>query len=109
MVELFGVMTGAAGAASIETTFGVETAEQFALPYMRTVYDPAADTMMERVVAPLDHAYEVPGVEVSVSKVPGHMLKEPLAVITGTTGAAIALTTIAAEVAEQPVLIPVTE
>ena len=65
--------------------------------------------MIERVVAPFDHTYELPGVEVSVSKVPGHMFKEPLAVITGTTGAAIALTLVTAEVAVQPVLIPVTE
>lgn len=102
-------MTGAAGAASIVTVFGVETAEQFELPYMRTEYDPAEDTMMERVVAPFDHAYELPGVDVSVSKVPGHIFKEPLAVITGTTGAAIVLTVVTADVAEQPALILVTE
>jgi len=65
--------------------------------------------MIDRVVAPFDHTYELPGVEVSVSKVPGHMFNGPLAVIKGTTGAAIALTIVTAEVAEQPVLIPVTE
>ena len=65
--------------------------------------------MIERVVAPFDHAYELPGDEVSVNKVPGHMLSGPLAVITGARGAANTLTTVIADVAGHPVFIPVTE
>ena len=65
--------------------------------------------MIERVVAPLDHVYELPGVEVSVSKVPGHIFNGAFGVITGTTGVVVALTTVIAEVAEQPELIPFTE
>jgi hypothetical protein len=65
-----------------------------------TVYEPAADTVIDCVVAPVDQRFPVRAEDVSVIVEP--VQKELGPVIVGVAGGVFAVTTLAAEVAVQP-------
>ena len=54
---------------------------------------------MLAVVAPLDHKYEDPALEVNVTLPPVQKVNGPPAVIVGVAGNALTVTTVAAEIA----------
>ena len=54
---------------------------------------------MLAVVAPLDHKYEDPALDVNVTLPPGQKVVGPPAVIVGAAGMALTVTTVAAETA----------
>ena len=94
------VIVGVAGAALTVTASGAEVAEQPLALVTVTVYEPAADTVIDCVVAPVDQTFPLAEDEVSVIVVPGQKEAGPLMV--GVAGAGLAVTANAAEVAEQP-------
>ena len=51
------------------------------------MYVPAADTVIDCVVAPVDHVFPVAELDVNVTEFPEHNDVEPLAVIVGVAGA----------------------
>jgi hypothetical protein len=67
-----------------------------------TVYVPAALTLMDCVVAPLDQRYEEPALALSVTLPPGQNVVGPEAVIVG-VGQVVTTTGVAALVALHPV------
>ena len=67
-----------------------------------TLYAPDALAVMDRVVAPLDHAYEKPSGAVSVTDPPSQNEVGPLAVMAGVSGSGFSVTTVGALVAVQP-------
>ena len=90
------------GATGFElTTNGAELAEQPLASITVTVYDPAADTVIDCVVAPVDHRFPVTDDDVSVTVLPVQT-REPAPLIVGVATAGLAVTTNAADVAEQP-------
>ena len=66
-----------------------------------TLYEPAAETVIDRVVAPFDHAYEAPAEAVSVTEPPAQNVVGPDAVIDA-AGGAFTVTFVGADVALQP-------
>ena len=90
----------ATGVANVVTTCAADVAEQPDAFVTVTVYEPAADTMMDCVVAPVDQTLPVVDEEVRVMVLPGQTNVGPLMV--GVTAPEAAATTKGAEVAEQP-------
>jgi hypothetical protein len=82
------------------TTLATEVAEQPPAFVAMTVYEPAAETAIDWVVAPVDQTLPVAEEEVRVMGVPGQNEAGPLMV--GVVAAALAVTALAADVAEQP-------
>ena len=75
-------IVGTGPLAEVETVTGEETIDTPLEFVTRTVYDPALDTVMERVVCPPGlHKYEDPELAVSVTSLPGQNVVGPLAVI----------------------------
>ena len=58
--------------------------------------------MIDCVVAPFDHKYELAAEEVRVTLPPAQKVVAPLAVIVGVAGVALTVTAVAADVALQP-------
>ena len=56
-------------------------------------------TLILDVVAPVDHKYVVPALDVRVTEPPAQNVVGPEAVIVGVAGSALTLTTVAAETA----------
>jgi hypothetical protein len=83
------------------TTNGAELAEQPLALVTVTVYDPAAETVIDCVVAPLDQRFPVADDDVSVTVLPAHTSELPPLMV-GVDGSGLAVTANAAEVAEQP-------
>jgi hypothetical protein len=75
-------------------------AEQPLALVMVTVYEPAAETMIDCVVAPVDQRFPIAEDDVSVTVLPAQKADGPLMV--GVAGVGFAVTAKAAEVAEQP-------
>lgn len=84
------------------TTVAADVAEQ-PNPFVTvTVYDPEALTVIDCVVAPVDHVFPVAEEEVKVTEPPEQKVVGPPAVMVGVAGVALTVTTVAAEVAEHP-------
>jgi hypothetical protein len=58
------------------------------------VYEPAVVTLIEAVVAPVDHKYEVPVEAVNVTDPPAQNVVGPPAVIVGVEGKAFTVTVV---------------
>jgi hypothetical protein len=96
------LIVGVGGSGLTVTTNGAELAEPPSALVTVTVYVPAAETMIDCVVAPVDQTLPVAAEDVSVIVLPAQNELGPLIVGVGGTGAAVAVTTNGAEVAEQP-------
>ena len=94
------LMVGVAGAGLAVTANGADVAEQPLALVAVTVYEPAAETVIDCVVAPVDQRLPVAEDEVRVIVVPGQKEEGPL--IVGVVAAGLAVTANAPEVAEQP-------
>jgi hypothetical protein len=96
------VIVGVAGFGFTVTVVAAEVALQ-PLPFVTvTVYEPEALTMIDCVVAPVDQEYVKPLGAESVTLPPAQKVVEPLGVIAGVGGFGFTVTTVAAEVALQP-------
>lgn len=96
-----GVITGVFGTGFSVTVTGDEVADGHPATVEVTVNVPAAFTVIEGVVAPVDHRLLVPE-EVSTVLSPGQMSREGFAVITGAGGVGLTVTAIGALTAEHP-------
>jgi len=94
------LMTGVAGAALTVTLKATEVAEQPAAFVTVSVKEPAVETMIDCVVAPVDQRFPVADDEVRVVEPPAQNELAPL--MTGVAGGAVTVTAKAPEVAEQP-------
>jgi hypothetical protein len=94
------LMVGAAGAGLAATANGADVAAQPLALVTVTVYEPAVETVIDCVVAPVDQRLPVADEEVSVMVAPGQKPEGPL--IVGVAGAGLVVTARAVEVAEQP-------
>jgi hypothetical protein len=94
------VIVGVGTTGLVATTNGAEVAAQPLAFVTVTVKVPAAATVIDRVVAPVDQRFPVADEEVSVIVPPPQMLAGP--VMVGMACAGLAVTTLAADVAEQP-------
>jgi hypothetical protein len=94
------LMVGATAAGLAVTAFAAEVALQPFASVTVTVNVPAAETVIDCVVAPVDQRLPVAEDEVSVTVEPGQNDAAP--VIVGVAGAGFADTTFAADVAEHP-------
>ena len=91
----------AAGRALTVTVVAADVAEQPLASVTVTLYAPAALTVMDWVVAPLDQRYALALDDVSVTEPPAQNVVGPPAVMVG-DGGGLTVTLVAAEVAEQP-------
>jgi hypothetical protein len=98
--ELGPLMVGVGGAGFTVTANGEEEAEQPLAFVTVTVNDPAAETVIDCVVAPVDQRLPVADEDVSVMLVPAQKELGPL--IVGVGGAGFTVTANGADVAEQP-------
>ena len=96
----------ATGATKLVTMSGADVAEQPAVVTV-TVYEPATETVIDCVVAPVDQRLPVADDEVSVIVMPVHESVEG-PVMVGVTAPPPAATTNGADVAEQPASVTVT-
>ena len=93
-------MIGVAGSGLTVTTNAAEVAAQPLASVTLTVYEPAAETVIDWVVAPVDQRFPVNDEDVSVIVLPAQKEAGPL--IVGVAGRGLAVTPNAAEVAVQP-------
>jgi hypothetical protein len=91
--ELGPLMVGVVGAAFAVTTKGADVEGQ-PPAVTTTVYEPAVDTMIDRVVSPVDQRFPVAAEEVRVIVVPGQNEDGPL--IVGVAGGALTVTLVVA-------------
>ena len=98
--ELGPVIAGIAGAGFCVTTFATDVAVQPFASVAVTVYEPAALTVIDCVVAPVDQRLPVSADDVRVIVPPGQNEVGPLTV--GTAGAGFEVMTFATDVAVQP-------
>ena len=92
------VIVGVAGKVFTVTVVGTEAEDiQPAAFVTCTEYEPVVLTVMLAVVAPVDHRYEVPALEVRVTLPPVQNVSGPPAVIVGVEGTALTVTFVAAE------------
>jgi hypothetical protein len=98
--ELGPVIVGVTGSGSEVTTCATEVAEQPFASVTVTLYDPAAETVIDCVIAPVDQRFPVNAEDVSVIVLPAQNALGPL--IVGVAGRGFEVTACAAEVAEQP-------
>jgi hypothetical protein len=90
VVEAGCVVIVSAGTASAVTTNGAELAEQPPALVTVTVYDPAAETVIVCVVAPVDQRFPVADEDVRVTLLPAQASEAgPLMVGVGTDGLAV--------------------
>src|SRR5512140_1196090 len=93
-------MVGVAGSGLTETRCAAEVAEQPCASVTVALYVPAAETVIDCVVAPVDQRFPVNADEVRVIVEPAQNEAGPLMV--GVAGVGLTVTTWAADVAEQP-------
>jgi hypothetical protein len=105
MVWVNGCVVMTVGGFAVTLTAALVREQPFALVTV-TLYDPAALTTMDCVVAPVDQRYEALAGAVSVTLAPGQRAVEPLGVMTGTAGSGLTVTAVAALVALQPLALP---
>ena len=105
-----GVIIGVEGEGLTVTVFTAETAVHPEALLTVTVKFPDVETVIDCVVAPVDHAYVVAALDVSRTLPPAQKVVGPPAVIIGVPGLEFTITVVVAEVAEQPgPLLTVTE
>ena len=103
------VMVGAEGNAVTLTVVPAEVAEVQPPLVTATVYVPDAETVIDCVVAPVDHKLPVADDEVNTTLPPAQKVNGPPAEIVGVAGNAVTVTVVPAEVAEvQPPLVTAT-
>lgn len=102
VVEPLAEMEGVDGFAFTVTTVAADVAEHPEPFVTVTVYEPAVLTVIDCVVAPVDHALPVADDEVSVTEPPEQKVVGPPAEMVGVDGLGFIVTTVGAEVAEQP-------
>jgi hypothetical protein len=98
--ELAPLMVGVVAAGLAVTATAAELAEQPVASVTVTVKEPAADTVTDCVVAPVDQRFPVADDEVSVTVLPGQNEAGPLMV--GVAGRGFCVTRNGADVAAQP-------
>lgn len=98
--ELAPLMVGVVAAGFAVTAKAADVAEQPAALVAVTLKEPAAETVIDGVVAPVDQRFPVAADEVSVMLLPGQTAAGPLMV--GAGGSAFCVTAKGAEVAVQP-------
>ena len=102
-------IVGVAGKAVTVTVVPAEVAEVQPPLVTATVYVPDVETVIDCVVAPVDHKFPLADEEVSVTLPPVQKLNGPPAEIVGVAGKAVTVTVVPAEVAEvQPPLVTAT-
>jgi hypothetical protein len=94
------LIVGVAGSGFDVTACAAEVAEQPFASVTVTLYDPAAETVIDCVVAPVDQRLPVNAEDVSVIVLPAQNELGPL--IVGVAGTGFEVTALAADVAEQP-------
>jgi len=94
------VIVGVTGAGAAVTTLAADVAVQPLASVTVTVYEPVAETVMDCVIAPVDQRFPVRDEDVRVIVEPGQKADGPE--IVGTVGAGLAVTTLARDVAVQP-------
>lgn len=94
------VIVGTGGSGFTVTTVGAEVAEHVPFETV-TVYEPAVETVMDCVVAPVDQVFPVAADEVRVTEPPVQKAVGPLAVIVGVGGSGLTVITTAEEVEVQ--------
>ena len=94
------LMIGVAGAGFTVTLNGMVVAEQPLALVTVSVYPPAAETLIDCVVAPVDQRFPVAEDDVSVVELPAQNVLTPL--MTGVGGSGFTVTAYGAEAAEQP-------
>ena len=94
------MIVGVAGKAFTVTVVVAEAAEVQVPLFTETEYVPDSDTVIDCVVAPFDQRFPVADDEVSVTLPPSQNVVAPDAVIVGVVGAALIVTTVAADGAE---------
>ena len=103
-------MVGAAGVEPIETTTVLEFGEEQVPLSKCTKYEPALFTMIDCVVAPVDHTLSVAEDEVKVTDPLGHSVMGPTGVIEGVGNAPPTVTVIVFElIGEHPPTFKVTK
>jgi hypothetical protein len=106
--ELGPLIVGVGGSGFEVTTKAAEVEEQPLAFVTVTLYEPAVETVIDCVVAPVDQRFPVAEDEVRVIVLPVQKDEGPLMV--GVAGSGFEVTTKAAEVEEQPLaLVTVTE
>ena len=96
------VIVGVAGLEFTVTTVAADVAEQPEPFVTVTVYDPEVLTVIDCEVAPLDQRFPLAADDVRVTEPPEQNVVGPPAVIVGIGGFELTVTTVAADVAEQP-------
>jgi hypothetical protein len=96
-----GVMTGTAGSGLTVTAVGALVALHPAALVVVTLYEPDAITVIARVVAPFDQAYDRPAGAVSVTELPWQNVVGPLGVIV-VGGVGLTVTLVGALVVPHP-------
>jgi hypothetical protein len=104
LAEIVGVF----GVGFTVTVVPAEVEEQ-PLTVFVTVYVPEVETVIECVVAPVDHVFPEAALEVKVTLPPEQKVVGPLAEIVGVLGVGFTVTVVPAEVEEQPLVVFVTE
>jgi hypothetical protein len=94
------VITGTAGSGFTVITTGEEVEVQDPFE-TETVYEPLVVTVIDCVVAPVDHVFPVEAEEVNVIDPPAQNEFGPLPAIVGTGGIGFTVTAVAADVEEQ--------
>ena len=102
-------MVGVGGVGLTVTETGADGDEEHP-PALVTVtsYDPAADTVIDCVVAPFDHKYEADAGAVSVTLPPEQNVVGPDGVMTGVGGTGLTVTLCDAEAAQPSEFVAVT-
>jgi hypothetical protein len=96
----FAVITGVLGFDTTVTSTAVEASELHVPSETVTVYVPVAFTVIDGVVEPSDHKYELAADEVNVTEPPAQNVVGPPAVIVGVVGNAFTVTVVPAEAAD---------
>jgi len=91
------VIVGVAGKAFTVTVVGALAVLKHPAAFVTcTVYEPEVVTLIEGVVAPVDHRYVVPALAVKVTDPPEQNAVGPPAVIVGVAGKAFTVTVVGA-------------
>jgi hypothetical protein len=101
VVDPLAEMVGVAGSGFTITVVATDVAVQVPLLTV-TVYVPADVTVIDLVVAPVDHVFPVAEDEVNVTLPPAQNVVDPVAEIVGVAGNVFTVTIVVAEVATHP-------
>jgi hypothetical protein len=100
-VELPAVIVGADGAGLTVTAVPAELADEQPVCVTATEYVPEVETVMDCVVAPVDHKFPDADEDVKTTEPPAQKVVEPPAEIVGVAGIELIVTEVPADVAEE--------